>query len=411
MSTVPAQRKRRRWWLLAATALVVVLLAAIAAVAWHYSNDVVVPDHSGAPFEIEVLALDPSGASGDASSGASGDASPGAVPGPSSGRPGTIELARTDETDKPGIYGLDWPDGWAIVGQITDETPETITRQLHAVEGELAPGELVRIDAYVYNGDPLSARGLDYREVEINGELGSMPAWEIGPRRNRRWAIVVHGINSSRRLALPIAPTLSEAGLTTLAISYRDDIGAPSSPDGHHHMGLTEWRDLEAAAEYALERGARELLLIGHSMGGSLVAQFLLQSDLAGNVKAAVLDAPALDWPATISFGARQMGLPEFAAKPVQWMIGLRIDADWQQLDVLAQANELRRVPILLFHGDADNLVPIEPSEAFAAALPDSVTFYRVPEARHVRSWNVDPALYEKRLRRFIESELPAAAG
>ena len=121
-----------------------------------------------------------------------------------------------------------------------------------------------------------------------------------------------------------------------------------------------------------------------------------------------ILDAPALDWPATISFGARQMGLPEAAAKPVQWMIGLRIDADWDRLDAVAHADELA-LPTLLFHGLDDKRVPIESSDDFAAALPDTVTYYRVPDAGHVRSWNVDPELYEQRVADFIAQVLPAS--
>lgn len=381
---------RRGWrWLIGGIGLILLLVAAVAAVSWHYSNEVLVPNHSGDPYDIAVLAVGTD----------------------------TVELDRTDETERPGIYGIEWLDGSAIVEEVVDTafhggndesagTDDTVTRRLREVAGDLQPGEKVRLDSYVFQGDPLTARGLPFHEVGIESELGPMPAWQIGPSDNPRWAIIVHGINSSRRASLPIAPTLRQSGLTALAISYRNDIGAPPSPDGHHHMGLTEWRDVEAAARYAVEAGARELLLIGHSMGGALVTQFLERSPLADRVTAMVLDAPALDWPATISFGARQMGLPEFAAKPVQWMIGLRIDADWDQLDAVAHADQLG-LPTLLFHGLEDKKVPIESSDAFAATLPDTVTYYRVPEAAHVRSWNVDPELYERRLRRFIDVMLP----
>lgn len=373
-------RGRRRLWI-GGTALILLLLVAVAGVSWHYSNDVLQPDHSGDPYDIEVVAVGP----------------------------GTVELERTEATARPGIYGIEWPEGSAIIeGPLEPatgaDTGSTVTRQLSEVEGDLRPGEQVRLDAFVFQGDP-SSRGLPFRDVEIEGELGPMPAWQIGPDRNPRWAIVVHGINSSRRVALPIAPTLREAGLTVLSISYRNDIGAPPSPDGHHHMGLTEWRDVEAAARFAVERGARELVMVGSSMGGALVSQFIQLSPQAEHAAAMILDAPALDWPATISFGARQMGLPEFAAKPVLWMIGLRIDADWDRLDALAHADDLR-LPTLLFHGLEDKRVPIESSDAFAAALPDSVTYHRVPEAGHILAWNVDPDLHERRVSRFIGEAL-----
>jgi alpha/beta superfamily hydrolase len=88
----------------------------------------------------------------------------------------------------------------------------------------------------------------------------------------------VHGINSDREDDLRIVPILHASGLPALLITYREDVSAPPSPDGHHHMGLTEWRDLQAAASYALAHGAQRLVLVGYSMGGAVVSQFMENS-------------------------------------------------------------------------------------------------------------------------------------
>lgn len=186
-----------------------------------------------------------------------------------------------------------------------------------------------------------------------------------------------------------------------MLISYREDLGAPPSPDGLHHMGLTEWRDLQAAARYALAHGARRLLLAGYSMGGAIVAQFMERSPLRGRVAGLLLDAPALDWESILEFNAEQMGLPPFLADPVEWAIDGRIDPDWESLDALRHPADFH-LPILLFHGTADKLVPISGSNAFAAELPRWVTYYRVSKAGHTESWNVDPGLYDRRLTTFL---------
>ena len=190
-------------------------------------------------------------------------------------------------------------------------------------------------------------------------------------------------------------------GLPTLLITYREDQGAPESPDGFHHMGLTEWKDLQAAAQYALSRGAKRLVLVGYSMGGSLVTQFLEHSPLAARTAAVVLDAPALNWKAILEFNSEEMGFPGFFALPVELAIGARIDAGWNTLDAVQHTSELR-YPTLLFHGEEDQVVPIKTSEEFAQKLPKRVTFYAVPKADHTQSWNVDPSLYDRRLRRFL---------
>ena len=145
-------------------------------------------------------------------------------------------------------------------------------------------------------------------------------------------------------------------------------------------MGLTEWRDLAAAARYALAHGARRLILVGYSMGGAIVTQFMERSPLAPRVAGLVLDAPALDWKAILSFNATEMGFPAFGALPVEWAIGARIDADWDSLDAIQHPDDFQ-LPILLFHGTEDDVVPISTSDDFAAELPRWVTYFRVPRA------------------------------
>jgi hypothetical protein len=95
------------------------------------------------------------------------------------------------------------------------------------------------------------------------------------------------------------------------------------------------------------------------------------------------------------------MGLPSFAADPVEWAIDLRIDPDWSNLDALQHPDDFH-LPILLFHGTEDKLVPIVTSDEFAKELPGWVTYYRVPKAGHTEAWNVDPKLYEQRLTAFL---------
>jgi alpha-beta hydrolase superfamily lysophospholipase len=377
----------RPWWrrhLRAITATGLALLVALAAGAlasWHFASFVLVPDHSPWSEEVEIEAVSP----------------------------GQIEFQRSDPTERPGVYGLAWEGGHAIVGPVLGENTDRVTRRLSDVHGFLAPGIDAGIDSNVYFGDPQETLGLPYRAVDVPSQLGPMPAWEI-PAASRRgasartssaWVIVVHGINGDRQIGLRVAPTLHRAGFNSLLISYRDDLGAPSSPDGLHHQGETEWRDLEAAVRYALRRGAQRLVLDGYSMGGALITQFMERSPLASHIDGLILDAPALNWKAILEYNATRMSFPSFAALPVEWAIDARTDVDWDSLDALQHPQDFH-LPILLFHGDDDAVIPIATSEDFAAELPHWVTYYRVPKAGHTQGWNVDPSLYDLRLHRFL---------
>ena len=352
--------------------MLVAAVGATAALSWHFSSAVLVPNHSDWPADITVEGLSP----------------------------GRIVLSRSEDTLRPGVYGLDWQAGHAIVGNVIGSGADHVARRLRAVRGYLAPGLKVAVDSEVYVGDPRQALGLPFDAVRVPDELGPMPAWMI-PGRSRTWAIVVHGINADPQTGLRVAPVLHRAGLPGLLISYREDLGAPPSPDGLHHQGLTEWHDLAAATRFALSHGARRLLLVGYSMGGAIVTQFMERSPLAGRVAGLVLDAPALDWKSILSFNAEEMGLPSFTALPVEWAIGARIDVDWGSLDALRHPENFQ-LPILLFHGTEDKIVPISASDSFARELPRWVTYYRVPRAGHTESWNVDPRLYERRLTAFL---------
>lgn len=368
-------RRRARLWVVAgALALLGALVVLAGVMSWHYSSILLVPDHDAGPYELEVVAVED----------------------------GRVTLPRGEDTERPGTYGLDWDGGHAVVGPVLASDGDSVVRSVRAVEGGLEPGTHVALDPHVWEGDPQETIGLPFEEVEIEGELGPMPAWRVDPpRASETWAIFVHGINGTREAALRVLPTLRRAGLTTLAITYRNDEGAPPAPDGKHHLGLTEWRDVEAAARYALAQGAERLVVIGYSMGGAIVTQFAQRSELRDRVEGLVLDAPALSWKPILALGATEVGLPEWAAIPVRWAVALRIDVDWDRLDAL-QHTEALRLPILLFHGTEDSVVPITTSEEFARALPQEVRFHRVPRAGHVESWNVDPRAYERRVLAFL---------
>jgi pimeloyl-ACP methyl ester carboxylesterase len=129
------------------------------------------------------------------------------------------------------------------------------------------------------------------------------------------------------------------------------------------------------------------------------------RSRLSHDVSALVLDAPVLDWRSLIEFNAEQIGLPGFLGKPVEWMIDARANPDWDSLDALQHPEDFH-LSVLLFHSTEDDLVPISTSDAFAAELPRRVTYYRVPVVGHTESWNLNPPLYDRRLKRFLMNNL-----
>jgi len=308
---------------------------------------------------------------------------------------------------KEGVFGIRWASGYGRLGAIRELAGSRVVRAFELVEGA-APeaGTPAELDSRAFRGDP-GAVGLTFEDVTFEGELGDHPAWFVPGSRNT-WVVLVHGNSMTREDGLRMLSIVSEQGFPALLISYRNAPGAPEDPSGKLRYGLTEWRDLESAVRYALEEGARDVILVGFSMGGGIVVSFLERSPQANAVRAAVLEAPMLDFSRTVDLNAAReelpligLGVPSSLTAVAKWMAGIRFDVGWGELDYLAAADGLD-APILLIHGTEDLDVPIETSEELAAARPDLVTFVRVSDAAHMEAWNVDPDAYAETVVAFL---------
>ena len=313
----------------------------------------------------------------------------------------TTEASEGGDWTKDGIFGLEWDGGYGRVGAILEIDERQVVREFAPLQGAPEVGEMVRLDSFAYPGDPQQAQGIPFQEVTFASELGEFPAWFVDGSRDT-WVIFVHGKGANRREALRMLPTAVELGFPALIITYRNDDEAPASPDGFYQYGQTEWEELEGAAEYAIQHGADKLVLVGYSMGGAIAVKFLYESPLAERVRSAILDAPMLDFGATVDWGARDAGTFGFLSATGKVIAQARFAIDFNELNYLKRADELA-VPILLFHGDADPTVPVTTSDALAEKRPDIVTYVRVADAGHVRSWNADPSAYEASVRGFLE--------
>lgn len=314
-----------------------------------------------------------------------------------------VVLARSETSLLPGVYGLTGQGVHAVVGPITSRNDDgtTVARRLLRVDhGVLRPGDRVRVTPRVYTGDPRSALGLDFTDVLVPGELGALPAWFV-PADRRTWVIEAHGVGEDRQQTLPIVPVLHGFRLPQLVLAYRNDPGAPASPDGIGHLGETEWLDLDAAMRHAVRQGARRLVLYGWGTGATMALLAMAHSAVRDRVGGLVLDSPVLDWRATVRAAVSSRGLPAalipLALRAAEGRTGLHTARHAEALSA-----ERLTVPTLIAHGPGDTFASWPASRALAERRPDTVALHTVPDAPHGAMWNADPRAYEETLRRFL---------
>lgn len=311
-----------------------------------------------------------------------------------------VVLTLSPASARPGVHGLTGRGVHATVGAVTARTAHSVTRALLRVDqGFLDPGGAVRMTAQAYCGDPRTARGLDFEDREIPGELGPLPAWFL-PGDRRTWLIAVHGVGATREQMLPVLPALHRFRLQLLVPAYRNDPGAPASPDRIGHLGHTEWHDLDAAMRYAVGQGATRMVLYGWSSGATMALLAQRGSPVGRKVTGLVLDSPVLDWRATVKAAVRAHGLPRalipLAIRAAEGRTGVHTAHHTTPV-----AGPLT-VPTLVVHGPDDTFASWPASRALADRQPGMVALHTVSGARHAAMWNADPDEYEETLRRFL---------
>jgi dipeptidyl aminopeptidase/acylaminoacyl peptidase len=319
-----------------------------------------------------------------------------------------VMLAANRLTRQPGIWGLRWPDGLAVVGPVLGEGRGAVVREL--VDGPVpAPGTPAVLDTGPYDPDP-GARGLEFEAVAVPGPLGDYPGWVVPAPAgaDRPWVVMVHGRGGSIREGLRVLPALHEQGHPVLLISYRNDEDAPASPDGFYHLGDTEWTDLDAAVAFATGRGADRIVLYGWSMGGAITGAFLDRSPAAARVDAVVWDAPLVDWRATLHQQARNRRLPGGLSPLALAVTSRRIGIDFDRFDLRRNPPAVRP-PTFVVHSVEDTAVPISATRALVAEAPRlgwPMRLLEVPGVEHTGAWNADPAAYESAVTGFL-AEVP----
>ena len=223
--------------------------------------------------------------------------------------------------------------------------------------------------------DTPAGLGLPQEQIWLESVTGTrLHGWFIPVDGEAPAVVVLHGWGGNASLMLPLAPYLHQAGFHALFLDARNH--GISEHDSFASMPRFA-EDLEVAADWLrAHNDVSSLGVIGHSVGAGAA---ILSASHGGRYQAVV---------AVSSFAhPGEMMRDQMKSIPrilltlllgfMQRMIGYRFDD-------LAPRNRIQLVdaPVMLVHGDADRVVPIDNLHELAAAHPGAELLV-VPDGGH----------------------------
>ncbi len=165
------------------------------------------------------------------------------------------------------------------------------------------------------------------------------------------------------------ADGLAHTALGLLLVSYRGFDANPGSPS---EDGL--YRDGRAALAWLSAHGVKNPVLMGLSLGTGVAAEMAVEAALRP------AQWPADSAPRGLILLSPYESIPDMAALrypifPTRPLVKDRFDTE-------AKAGSVR-MPVLLIHGERDELIPFSQGQAVYNAMPEPKTFVALPEAGH----------------------------
>jgi fermentation-respiration switch protein FrsA (DUF1100 family) len=206
---------------------------------------------------------------------------------------------------------------------------------------------------------PAAAGFPEAQEVWLNPADGErVIAWHVPPRGDRPVVLYFHGNGGSLRLRVDRFQRIAADGVGLVALSYRGYGGSSGTPT---EQGLIE--DARAAYAYAAERYPGRIALWGESLGTGVAVALAAEKP----VTRIILDAP---YTSTVDVAAA-----------IYWFLPVRpLMKDQFRSDERIKSV---KVPVLILHGEADQVIPIRYGERLLAMIPGEKRLVRFPGGYH----------------------------
>jgi fermentation-respiration switch protein FrsA (DUF1100 family) len=184
--------------------------------------------------------------------------------------------------------------------------------------------------------------------------------WWGRARPGARTILYFHGNGGNLADRAERVRTYQNNGIGIFMVSYRGYGGSTGSPTEAANVA-----DAKLAYDWLVGSGVRadDVVLYGESLGSGVAVQLALDRPVAG----LVLDAP---YTSIVELGAQV-----YPFLPVRLLL-------WDRYETIRYIGRVR-APILVLHGERDQVVPVEMGRAVFAVAPDPKRIATFPGAQH----------------------------
>ncbi|TAJ25863.1 MAG: alpha/beta hydrolase [Nitrospirae bacterium] len=225
--------------------------------------------------------------------------------------------------------------------------------------------------------------GIPLEEVWFQAEDGPrLFGWYVEARGTGAVLLWCHGNAGNIIHRLENLVELYRLGLSVFIFDYRGYGRSNGTPS---EEGL--YADALAAYTYVTETrrmAPQRLVLFGRSLGAAVAVELASRQPAAG----LILESP---FPSVAAVVRHYYG-----GLPLHWFLGARFN--------LADRLKQISIPVLVVHGDRDEVIPIELGRQVFEAAQEPKSFYPVPGAGHNDLYLVGGRAYFQRLKQFVET-------
>lgn len=230
--------------------------------------------------------------------------------------------------------------------------------------------------AHVFDPETL---GFDYEDVEFEAADGArLHGWFFPAEGERLGSVLfLHGNAENISTHFANVAWLAKAGIDAFVFDYRGYGRSPGSPtlDGLH-------LDARAALDTLIAMPGIEpehIAVFGQSLGGAVALNMIAASPEKDDLGGVIVEGAFSDYRGITREKLGDLWL----TWPLQWPLSLTIDNNYSPM--LAAA-ELAPLPLLVIHGQKDEVIPPRHGETLFEAAGESKTIWRPKDAGHIQA-------------------------